>query len=163
MWRVWQNGVLAGLFFTTALGGCSGPIETYRSLSGVNKNDPDPQTAPFTHNLAEGEAAPYPNLGSFPPLPTPATNAAERQKLTQSLIAERTAVAAQSGPPPLHQTARQKASIGLPSAPGDVRSSDSTIAASSGVPPSTTMAHNSAPSGRRLPGEPPGLNCAPSS
>ncbi|MGC2416048.1 MAG: hypothetical protein WA459_25555, partial [Stellaceae bacterium] len=73
--RVWRTGAVAGLLVLIALGGCSGPIEAYRSMSGVNKNDPDPQTAPFTHNLAEGEAAPYPNLGSFPPLPTPSTNA----------------------------------------------------------------------------------------
>src|SRR5260370_14659162 len=79
------------------LGGC-GAVETWRSLTGVNKNDPDPQTAPFSGNMADAEAAPYPNLASFPPLPTRTTNAAERQKLAQSLIADRSALAAAAGP-----------------------------------------------------------------
>ena len=55
-----------------ALGGC---VETWRSLSGANKNDPDPQTAPFSNNLADAEAAPYPNLASVPPPPVRATGA----------------------------------------------------------------------------------------
>ena len=42
-----QNGGFAGLMVLIVLGvalwGCS-PIETWRSLSGVSKNDPDPKT-----------------------------------------------------------------------------------------------------------------------
>jgi hypothetical protein len=57
---------------------------------GVARNDPDPATAPFTQNLAAGEVMAYPNLATVPPPPTRATTAAERQKLTQTLIAERT-------------------------------------------------------------------------
>jgi hypothetical protein len=76
-----------------AIWGCS-PVEAWRSAIGVAKNDPDPQTAPFTRNLAAAEAAPYPNLASVPPPPTRATTAAERQKLTQSLIADRGATEA---------------------------------------------------------------------
>ena len=83
--RVRQTGGFAGLVvliglgaaLPMALGGC-GAIETYRSLAGVDRNDPDPQTAPFSQNLAAGEAAPYPNLATVPPLPTRATTAAER-------------------------------------------------------------------------------------
>jgi hypothetical protein len=91
---------LAGLALPVALavGGCA-PVDAWRSLSGVDKNDPDPQTAPFTGNLAAGEAAPYPNLASVPPPPTRATTTAERQKLTQRLIADREAAAAAGAMP----------------------------------------------------------------
>jgi len=80
---------IAGLIAALALAGC-GAVETYRSVSGVNKNDPDPETAPFTQNLAAGEVMPYPNLATVPPAPTSGTSTAERQKLQQTLIAERT-------------------------------------------------------------------------
>ena len=101
--RVRQTGGFAGgvvlialgIGLPLTLGGCV--VETYRSAAGVNKNDPDPQTAPFTGNLAVGEAAPYPNLASVPPPPTRATSTAERQNLTQSLVADRNAVASQAG------------------------------------------------------------------
>src|SRR4051794_41621782 len=85
----WPAAGLAGLTWALALVGCS-PIESYRSLTGVARNDPDPATAPFTQNLAAGEIMAYPNLATVPPPPTRATSAAERQKLTQTLIAERT-------------------------------------------------------------------------
>jgi hypothetical protein len=80
---------LAGLVLAIGLAGCS-PVENYRSMVGVSRNDPDPETAPFTQNLAVGEAMGYPNLATVPPPPTRTTTAAERQKLTQGLIAERT-------------------------------------------------------------------------
>src|SRR5437016_5113862 len=85
----WPAAELAGLGLALALVGCS-PIESYRSLTGVARNDPDPATAPFTQNLAAGEAMGYPNLATVPPAPSRATSAAERQKLTQALTAERT-------------------------------------------------------------------------
>ena len=68
--------------------GCS-PVETWRAMTGIDKNDPDPQTAPFTGNMAKAEAADYPNLATVPPPPSRASSAAERQKLTENLIAER--------------------------------------------------------------------------
>src|SRR6266436_6838855 len=90
------------------------PVETWRDWSGASKNDPDPETARNTQNLAAGEAADYPNLAAVPPPPNRALTAAEREKLTQSLIADRTnakysderlragfaAVAAPAPPPP---------------------------------------------------------------
>ena len=85
----WPAAKLAGLALMLGLVACS-PIESYRSLTGVARNDPDPATAPFTQNLAAGEVMGYPNLATVPPPPTRATSAAERQKLTQTLIAERT-------------------------------------------------------------------------
>ena len=45
------------------------PVETWRDWSGASKNDPDPETARNTQNLAAGEAADYPNLASVPPPP----------------------------------------------------------------------------------------------
>src|ERR1051326_9151162 len=94
-----QNAAIAAGFVTgcfalaIALSGC-GAIDTWRSVSGVAKNDPDPQTALFAGNLAASEAAPYPNLASVPPPPTRATTAAERQKLAASLVADRAAAEA---------------------------------------------------------------------
>src|SRR5258707_13781885 len=72
-----------------ALAACN-PVETWRDWTGASKNDPDPQTARNTQNLAAGEAADYPNLATVPPPPNRALTAAEREKLTQSLIADRT-------------------------------------------------------------------------
>lgn len=76
-------GVLLGL------GACN-PVETVRDWTGASQNDPDPDTTPNTRNLAAGEASDYPNLATVPPPPIRAMTAAERDKLTQSLIADRT-------------------------------------------------------------------------
>jgi len=77
-----------------ALMGCNGPIEAYRSLSGIDKNDPDPATAPFTANLDKAEGGGYPNLATVPSPPTLAMTVAERQKLAQNLAGERTSTEA---------------------------------------------------------------------
>src|SRR6202040_2696548 len=79
----------AGLVLAIGLAGCS-PVESYRSMIGVSLNDPDPETAPFTQNLAAGDAMAYPNLATVPPPPTRATTTAERQKLTETLVDNRT-------------------------------------------------------------------------
>jgi outer membrane protein OmpA-like peptidoglycan-associated protein len=71
------------------LAACS-PVETYRNLIGVSKNDPNPATTPNTKNLAAGEASDYPNLATVPEPPTQALSTAQLDKLTQSLIADRT-------------------------------------------------------------------------
>src|SRR4051812_41740138 len=84
---------IAAVVLTGCLGACS-PIDTWRDVSGVSKNDPDPSNAPFSRNLAEAEASPYPNLASVPQPPTRATTAAERQRLAQSLVADRAAAEA---------------------------------------------------------------------
>ena len=153
-----------GAALPMALGGC-GAVETYRSLAGINKNDPDPQTAPFSGNLADAENAPYPNLASFPPMPVRATSTAERQKLTQSLIADRSALVADSGPAPRRPTADAKAAPGLPAAtlataaaPSNVQPANPAAVAPAAVPaasPPARTALNSAQSGRRATGEPP--------
>jgi outer membrane protein OmpA-like peptidoglycan-associated protein len=120
------------------LGACN-PVETVRDWTGASQNDPDPDTTPNTRNLAAGEASDYPNLATVPPPPVRAMTAAERDKLTQSLIADRAnarhtdeqlragfpAVSAAPPPPP----------SSLPPArePGDAP-------ASPGAPPSPSVA-----------------------
>jgi len=154
------GGVLIalGISLPLMLGGCV--VDTWRSLSGVNKNDPDPQTAPFSGNMAAAEAAPYPNLSDFPPLPTRATNTAERQKLTQSLIADRSALAVDSGFAAAHPDAKA-----APAAPSPTAAPTATIATaappslppaslSSAAPPGKTALNSSQPS-HRAANEPP--------
>ena len=80
---------LAGFGLLLGLGACN-PVETWRDWTGASQNDPDPDTTPNTKNLAAGEAVDYPNLATVPAPPIRAMTAAEREKLTQSLIADRT-------------------------------------------------------------------------
>ena len=110
---------LAVLGVVLGLAACN-PVETWRDWTGASKNDPDPETTPNTQNLAAGEATDYPNLATVPPPPNRALTAAEREKLTQSLIADRTnarysdeklragfpAVSAPAPPPPSAARAR---------------------------------------------------------
>jgi len=77
--------VLAVLF---GLAACN-PIDTWRDFTGTSRNDPDPDTTPNTKNLAAGAASDYPNLATVPAPPVRALTSAEREKLTQSLIADR--------------------------------------------------------------------------
>jgi outer membrane protein OmpA-like peptidoglycan-associated protein len=101
---------LVGLALLVALGACN-PVATWRDLTGVSKNDPNPAATPNTKNLAAGEAAPYPNLATVPPPPTQELTEAELRRLTQSLVADRTnakytdqvlrAGSAAAGPPPV--------------------------------------------------------------
>ena len=80
---------LAILSLVLELGACN-PVDTWRDLTGSSKNDPDPETTPNTQNLAAGDTSDYPNLATVPPPPNRALTAAEREKLTQSLIGDRT-------------------------------------------------------------------------
>jgi hypothetical protein len=70
------------------LAGCGGPIAAWRSLSGLDKNDPDPAVAPFTANIDKAETGGYPNLASVPPPPIMTSTAADRQKLAENLAAQ---------------------------------------------------------------------------
>src|SRR5215468_10258946 len=132
---------VAALLF--GLAACN-PVDTWRDLTGVSRNDPDPDTTPNTKNLAAGAASDYPNLATVPPPPVRALTAAEREKLTQSLIADRAnarhtdeqlragfpAVAAPPPPPP--------------GAPGS--QPEPVTAPEAAAPlPSGTVAENSAP------------------
>ena len=122
------------------------PVDTWRDLTGVSRNDPDPDTTPNTKNLAAGETSDYPNLATVPPPPERALTTAEREKLTQSLIADRTnarhtdeqlragfsPVAAPPPPPPGEPgaqpeqvaTAPQPSSTPVPSVPVGAPSAD---------------------------------------
>ncbi len=82
--KVYLVAILAAML---GLGACN-PVETFRDWTGASKNDPDPELTPNTGNLAAGEASEYPNLATVPPPPNRALTAAEREKLTQSLIAD---------------------------------------------------------------------------
>src|SRR5271154_3859952 len=88
---------LAGLVLVIGLSGCDSPIEAYRSMTGINKNDPDPATAPFVANLDQAETGAYPNLASVPLPPSIATTAAERQKLATELAGVRSSAQANGG------------------------------------------------------------------
>src|SRR5438876_5355090 len=83
----------AMLAVSVGLGGCSvpdwaNPVEWYRNVSGASKGDPKPD-ARNTQNLKKGGEQPYPNLASVPPPPTNALSSAEREKLRNSLAADR--------------------------------------------------------------------------
>jgi hypothetical protein len=162
---------LWGLALLLALGGCS-PVETWRSMTGVNKNDPDPETALFTGNLAKAEAAGYPNLATVPPPPTRATSTAERQKLTENLMADREGarapapvsrpgpiVAPALPPPPAFAVPRKAPLASLPPVPEPKTASASDDAAGGSDGSKTDAAksagRNRRESGLRKAGEPP--------
>jgi hypothetical protein len=81
--------ICLAIVLAAGLWGCNGPIEAGRALTGMNKNDPDPATAPFTGNLEKADTGGYGNLASVPPIPAVATTLAERKKLTDTLTGER--------------------------------------------------------------------------
>ena len=79
----------AGLALLVVLGACS-PVAAWRNMTGASSHDPNPATTPNAKNLAAGGASPYPNLATVPPPPTRELTEAELQRLTQSLVADRT-------------------------------------------------------------------------
>ena len=74
--------------------GCTQTIEGYRSLAGLNKNDPDPATAPFGQNLDTASSAGYANLASVPEPPIVSSTAAERAQIAKGLNAQRSSAQA---------------------------------------------------------------------
>jgi outer membrane protein OmpA-like peptidoglycan-associated protein len=83
------TGLVASVLLLLGTDGCN-PITTYRNWIGISANDPNPETTPNTKNLVAGEARSDPNLATVPSPPTQALTTAELDKLTQSLIADRT-------------------------------------------------------------------------
>jgi outer membrane protein OmpA-like peptidoglycan-associated protein len=154
------------------LAGCN-PVETYRHLTGIAANDPNPVTTPNTRNLAAGEAIGYPNLATVPPPPSRALTTAELDKLTKSLIADRTQaketgehldVAANEAalpsppPPPLILPSPPSASAPAPSAaPSTGGKPPAAPAAAPGLAPIANASGGSATpaNGPRKAGEPP--------
>jgi len=156
-WRpVCLSAILAVLL---GLGACY-PVEAWRDLTGASKNDPDPETTPNTRNLAAGEASDYPNLATVPPPPTQTLTAAEREKLAQSLIADRAnakysdeklraGFPAASAPPPPPPPALAPAETAKPVA------TDSAPAAAPGSEPAAGKGASGPGQGLRKQGEPP--------
>ncbi|HKT17447.1 MAG TPA: OmpA family protein [Stellaceae bacterium] len=78
----------------TQLGACSSvpnavnPIAWYRGITGASKND-DLGKGQNDANLQEGSNEPYPNLGTVPDAPETALSTIDRDKLVDSLIADR--------------------------------------------------------------------------
>ncbi len=99
-WRQHHAGVKMMLLMAAAaicLSGCgdlksSGvdPIEWYRDLNGNSKNDLKDKAAANSKNLEQGGKVPYPNLASVPKEPDNAITKIDRDKMAQSLIADRT-------------------------------------------------------------------------
>jgi outer membrane protein OmpA-like peptidoglycan-associated protein len=79
-----------------SLGGCSAdavfsaanPVNWYRSLTGVSKNDPNAEAA-NNANLQAGSNEPYPDLGSVPSEPTLGLTEDQKKALAQGLVADR--------------------------------------------------------------------------
>jgi hypothetical protein len=63
-------------------------LSGFRDMTGTSSNDSQDQ-APNSKNLAQGSKEPYPNLASVPKVPDNAITKADREKLAQSLIADR--------------------------------------------------------------------------
>ena len=129
-------GAIVGVALVVA--GCSQGLAAWRSLKGLNADDPNPKTAPFTGNMANAYDQPYPNLASVPPPPTVETSTAERQKLAQTLIAERNATAVSGGSPsPAAVPAKPPAQAKAAAAPAArVASAGAARAAANAKPPS---------------------------
>ncbi|HUI35106.1 MAG TPA: OmpA family protein [Stellaceae bacterium] len=81
---------VAALVVVAGMTGCTQTIEGYRSLAGLNKNDPDPATAPFGENLNTASNAGYANLASVPEPPIVSSTVAERAQIAKGLNAQRT-------------------------------------------------------------------------
>jgi len=90
---------LGALLLAAGLSACNVPVDAYRSLTGMNKNDPDPATAPYIANLDKAETGAYPNLASVPEPPIIASTTAERQKLTADLTGARNSTQSNGGTP----------------------------------------------------------------
>ncbi|MGH7046023.1 MAG: OmpA family protein [Stellaceae bacterium] len=152
---------------------CS-PVAAYRNMMGLSKDDPNPATTPNTRNLATGEAENYPNLATVPAPPTRALSTAQLDKLTQSLIADRsnakyTTQRLQAGfdasagsvppPPPAPPANAAKAASSRAAAPVAAGTAATPPAASAASPPAaarkTAPAPGVAANGLRKPGQPP--------
>ena len=79
----------AGLAGCSSLPNYANPIEWYRDITGVSKNDVQDQGARNSANLEAGSHEPYPNLASVPQPPDTAMSTVDRDKLQQGLIADR--------------------------------------------------------------------------
>ncbi len=90
----WGVTVAAGVAATLWLAGCSAvpdvinPISWYRDATGASKNDSKGQ-GESQDKLDAGSKEDYPNLAQVPPPPERAMSTDDREKLKESLIADR--------------------------------------------------------------------------
>jgi outer membrane protein OmpA-like peptidoglycan-associated protein len=90
--RIWAGAAVAAVVLP--LVGCShvpdaiNPVAWYHGVTGSSQNPEDIGQA-NQQNLEAGSKEPYPNLATVPNVPSGATGTAERQKLVDSLIADR--------------------------------------------------------------------------
>jgi outer membrane protein OmpA-like peptidoglycan-associated protein len=174
--KAWRRARrFAILAVVLGLGACN-PVETWRDWTGASQNDPDPETTPNTQNLAAGEASDYPNLATVPPPPTRALTAAEREKLTQSLIADQAnarhtneqlragfpAVSAPPPPPPppippvseLGNAQSAPAAAAVPPSPPSPASSSATAGGAPSAVPSPNVAAATGSAAGKMPAAP---------
>ena len=80
---------------TSGVGGCSSypdalnPFEWYRHITGASDRDDTDKAARNAQNIASGNSAPYPNVGTVPAEPDTAMSTAEREKMAKTLAADR--------------------------------------------------------------------------
>jgi len=148
------------------LAGCSypdwaNPVEWYRGVIGTAEDDPK-GAEPNAKNLEAGSQEPYPSLATVPAPPTDALSSEERDKLRQSLIADRahaayvdnndqyTAAAPQAVPGPVATPAPAATAPG-PNTPGTRPQPSTTAAGPPGATnsPSIAAQHPLAPSRQR--------------
>jgi outer membrane protein OmpA-like peptidoglycan-associated protein len=84
----WAAFLLLGLSACSVVPNWANPIEWYRDATGASKND-SKGTEANTANLEKGSDEPYPNLASVPAPPTNALSQDDRDKLEESLRADR--------------------------------------------------------------------------
>lgn len=91
--RIWAGAAVAAV--ALPLAGCShvpdavNPVAWYRDVSGGSQSSVENVDQRNQQNLEAGSHEPYPNLATVPNVPSGATSTAERQKLVESLIADR--------------------------------------------------------------------------
>jgi outer membrane protein OmpA-like peptidoglycan-associated protein len=95
-WNGSMHGKLVLALLTLGtLGGCSyvpdavNPIVWYRDVSGASQNDELDKIEAELKELEAGSDMPYPNLAEVPNAPDTATSTIDREKLRQSLMADR--------------------------------------------------------------------------
>lgn len=90
--------VRAAVLLTLAascVAGCSSypdalnPFEWYRDITGASAKDDADKAARNAQNLAAGDSAPYPNVGTVPAEPDTAMSTSEREKIAKTLAADR--------------------------------------------------------------------------
>jgi len=120
--------VVAQLGACSSLPNAVNPVSWYRGITGASKND-DLGKGQNEENLKEGSNEPFPNLGTVPDAPETALSTIDRDKLVDSLIADRNnakyanddlragrAAPGAPPPPPPEPTAKSAAGPAAPSA-----------------------------------------------